>query len=715
MKKKFWLKSSVLSLVVTGSFLTSLVSADQVPVQFLGINDFHGALNTTGSAYMPEGRVAGAGSAAVLSTYLKNAEADFLATNPNGLSLRVQAGDMVGASPANSGLLQDEPTVRVLNAMGFDYGTLGNHEFDEGLPEFNRIMTGQAPSPGQFYDIVNSYPREASQQKTVIANVVDKATGAIPYGWSPYAIESIDVNGQTVKVGFIGVVTTEIPSLVLKQHHESYTFLNEAETIATYAKQLREQGVNAIVVLAHVPSTSQGDVASGQAADMIASVAAIDPDHSVDVVFAGHNHVYTNGLSGNTRIVQAVSQGKAYADVRGVLDTDTQDFVSTPTATVTATAPGVEKDPNIQAIVDEADAIVSTVTQAKIGTAATADVITREVNEFKESPVGNLITTAQLEIARKEGYNVDFALTNNGGIRSDLVVGSDLSITWGAAQAVQPFGNILQVVELTGQQIYDALNQQYDESEKYFLQMSGLKYVYTDADNPTTENPYKVYKVYKADGTELDPNATYTVVINDFLFGGGDSFSALTGGRLIGAIQPDTEVFVSYIKSLEAAGQPVTASITGVKTYKSAATIAAEQTTTEEVDIPFETQRVEDATLPEGTEKVVTQGVNGRARITKDAAGKEISRVVLVEPVTQVIHVGTKKANQGTPSPGTTTTTTTTTTSNTVTTEEVTTTATTKKTKKKATLPATGDTANIFLTLLGFAGIGLATFRKKDE
>ena len=107
-----------------------------------------------------------------------------------------------------------------------------------------------------------------------------------------------------------------------------------------------------------------------------------------------------------------------------------QGFCINSTATVAATAPGVEKDPAIQAIVDEADSIVSTVTQAKIGTAVSSDDITRDVNEFKESPVGNLITTAQLEIARKEGYNVDFAITNNGGIRSDLIVGDDKSITW---------------------------------------------------------------------------------------------------------------------------------------------------------------------------------------------------------------------------------------------------------------------------------------------
>ncbi len=121
----------------------------------------------------------------------------------------------------------------------------------------------------------------------------------------------------------------------------------------------------------------------------------------------------------------------------------------------------------------------------------------------------------------------------------------------GAAQAVQPFGNILQVVQMTGEQIYTALNQQYDEGEKYFLQMSGIKYIYTKADNPTEENPYKVVKAFKEDGTEIVPTETYTLVINDFLFGGGDGFSIFKEAKLIGAINPDTEVFVEYLTDLE--------------------------------------------------------------------------------------------------------------------------------------------------------------------
>lgn len=409
--------------------------------------------------------------------------------------------------------------------------------------------------------------------------MVDKTTGEIPYNWQPYAIKNIPVNNTSVNIGFIGVVTTEIPNLVLKQNYEQYNFLDEAETIAKYAKELQGQNVNALVVLAHIPATSGKDgIVGDEIATIMDKVNQLYPDNSIDIIFAGHNHQYTNGTIGSTRIVEALSQGKAYADVRGTLDTDTQDFIATPTAQVVAVAPGVlTGTAEIQAIVDEANTIVKQVTDQKIGTAASSELISREVNVDKESAVGNLITTAQLTVARETYPDVDFAITNNGGIRADLLVSSDQSITWGAAQAVQPFGNILQIVELTGQEIYDALNEQYDEGQKYFLQMSGLRYTYTDSGSTDPLVPFKVVKAYKDNGEEIDPNATYKLVINDFLYGGGDGFATFKKGKLLGAINPDTEVFIKYIKDLEAAGKPVTAAITGVKTY---VTTALEPSTT---------------------------------------------------------------------------------------------------------------------------------------
>lgn len=573
MKKKVILKSSILAVAAGLSvFAINSVFADELPVQFMGVNDFHGALEQTGTARLEGETVKNAGTAPLLATYLNDSQKDFETENagtPNA-SIRVQAGDMVGASPANSALLQDEPTVKVFNEMNFEYGTLGNHEFDEGLGEFNRIMKGEAPTPGQFNKIVEEYPHEASKQEVVIANLVDKDTNKIPFDWKPYTIKEIPVNDKTVKVGFIGVVTTEFPNLVLRKNHEQYRVLDEAESIAKYARELNDQGVHAIAVLAHVAATSKNGVAEGPAADMIKKLNQIYPENSVDLVFAGHNHQYTNGMVGNTLIVQGTSQGKAYSDVRGVLDTDTADFVKTPTAKIIAVDPskGKVKDAKVQAIINEANETVKKVTEAKIGSAEKAENITRDLNPQKESAVGDLVTAAQLDIAKKSGYpDVDFAFTNNGGIRADLVVKPDGTVTWGAAQAVQPFGNILQVVEITGDQIYKALDQQYDEKELYFLQMAGIKYTYTKPADATEENPYKVVKVYKADGTEIDRTKTYKAIINDFLYGGGDGFSVFRDTKLIGAINPDTEVFIQYIEDLNKAGKKLSASILGNKTF----------------------------------------------------------------------------------------------------------------------------------------------------
>ena len=559
-------------------------AADTVPVQLLGINDFHGALSTTGSYYGADGsKISGAGTAALLAGYFSQAENNFqTAHNNEGKSLRVQAGDMVGASPANSGLLQDQPTMRILNQMNFSVGTLGNHEFDEGLGEFNRILTGTKPDPASgFYDIVTQYNNDYSQDQLkggfdlVIANVKEKDSGNIPFGWTPYTVKNVGTEAEPINIGFIGVVTTEIPNLVLAQYHKDYTFSDPAEEIAKYSKELVGKGVNAIVVLGHTPSVQgAGESVSGETADIMNKVNQVDPDNSVDAFFAGHNHVYTNGVVGDTRIVQSTSQGKGYIDLQGEIDKTTKDFVTTPTATVSPVIPnnGVSPDTDVQGIVADADNRVKAVTEEKIGTADKAEDITRTVNELGESPVGNLVTDAQVYMANKKGEKVDFAITNNGGIRDDLKVKSDAAITWGAAQAVQPFGNIMQIVEMTGQQLKNVLNQQtftYDEEKGqasgYYLQLSGLKYTVEKNPDSAAANPYVVKEMKKADGTAIDPNGTYKLIINDFLYGGGDGFSEFTKANLVGALDPDTETFIGYIQDLEANGKKVSASVEGRK------------------------------------------------------------------------------------------------------------------------------------------------------
>lgn len=647
------IKVAVAGLGGTEVVVTKTIGA--VSVQMLGINDFHGALSTKGTFTDDNNnRTSNSGTAALLASYLNYAESKFSATTgvTDG-TVRLQAGDMVGASPANSGLLQDEPTIKIMNALGIEISTLGNHEFDEGLGEFDRIWRGvNATDADGFLDVVKDYNvhQEAANSELVIANVVEKSTGKVPFNWAPYTVK--EVNG--VKIGYIGVVTTDIPNLVLKEHWQGYDFLDEAETITKYSKELRNDGVNAIVVVGHVDANSKDNVASGKATAIMDKVDELDKDNSVDAFFAAHNHYYTNGLDakGDTRIVQSTAQGKGYVDLQGELDLDKQDFTSVPDATVNAVDPvfaaanGIVPDADVAAIVEIADQMVEPVVQEKIGTAserAAADkMISRGTNEFGESPVGNLITDGQVYMANqadlKDGdtpITVDFAMTNNGGIRADLAVREDKAITWGAAQSVQPFGNIMQIVKMTGAQIRTVLNQQTftwnaeaGTSSGMFLQTAGLKYTVTDNPEADPTHPWVVAKLSKIDGTPILDDEDYYLVINDFLLGGGDGFAEFTNSTLVGAMDPDTETFVNYIKDRESQGIEIDAQVEGRKTYKSAEELTAEAIAaiTEATTLDMYREGgvyLTGVTLPLATVTVGTTEPAGRATLPSSQANAE--------------------------------------------------------------------------------------------
>lgn len=563
---------------------------DDAAVQILGINDLHGNLSSTGNANIGGKTYANAGSVARLGGMLDNAENYFKSQNTNGTTFRVEAGDMVGASPANSALLQDEPTMHSLAAMGFKIGTLGNHEFDEGLAEFNRILTGTAPAPNAFGEpidsIVDAYPHSPSGIQIVESNILDKATHKPPFGWQPYTTRDVTTPaGQTVKVGFIGVDTSDLPVLTLKKNYDPYDIEPEAQALVNSSKALQAEGVKAIVVLAHDGVATSNGNTTGTMIDILKEVNELDPNNSIDIVIAGHSHMYADATvktpNGTTKVVQAQSYGRAYDDVVGYVSPTTKDFVDSATVshvypTLSAKdAPNIPSDSKVQAIVDQADQIVDKVVAQPIGTvtpdktvigrdAKKSIVNGQEVGKFTpmENAVGDMVTDGQLWKANSlykedpsKNVKADFAITNTGGVRADLKVidgKTTDNVTWGAAQACQPFGNILRVVSMTGQQIVDVLNQQFDK-EGYTLQTSGFTYYVTDnTDKDGKLNPNQYASVFRvvdnATGKPIDPNKTYNVVINDFLAGGGDGFSVFKDAKLQSIVGQDTDAFIEYIQ-----------------------------------------------------------------------------------------------------------------------------------------------------------------------
>lgn len=549
---------------------TDQSNSQDIAVQFLGINDLHGGLETTGAVEIGTKTYEDAGTVGRLASYLNQAESQFKKVTKSTNSLRIEAGDMVGAAPANSSLLAHESTMHVLKAMKFEIGTLGNHEFDQGLPEFNRILTGGKPSSSAD-SLVKNYAHRSSGIKMVVANVVNKKDHKIPYGYKPYVIKTVKQNNRTAKVGIIGLETSTLPSLTLYKNYKDYQILDEAKTIAKYDKILRSKGVKAVVVVGHTGVRSKDNTTSGPTVDILQKVNKIDPNNNVGLYMAAHSHQYANARVGRTHVVQAVYTGKAYDDSWSYISSKTGKF----TKVVTHVYPVLSQkddaetkaDKKVTSIVNEADKLVKSKVNNVIGYAGKAETITGRLhnNSTMENEAGELVADAQLYGAQKANLKPDFAFTNTGGVRSDLVVKSNKTITWGAALAVQPFGNVLQVVEMTGEQIRQALNEQYDENQQYYLQIAGLTYTYEKNNN---ENQlYIVKEIHDSKGQLVSDNQTYRVVINDFLHGAGDNFYAFKDTKIIGAVGTDTDTFIKYIKAMTKTEHKVVAPVLDRKKF----------------------------------------------------------------------------------------------------------------------------------------------------
>ena len=494
----------------------------QVRLQLLAINDFHGQL---------EPYSASLGGAALLDGYLDIREAEAKAAN--GDTWRLGVGDLIGASPPASALLQDEPTMQVLDEMGFMYSTVGNHEFDEGMSELLRLQYGG------FSAITGDW--DGTKMQYLAANVVYEGTHKTVF--PPYAVKHV----RGIPVGIIGIVYENTPSIVTASGVEGLEFLDEAETVNRYAARLKARGVEAIIVLMHDGGygTTTGGTITG---DIVPIVEAMDDE--VDVVLSAHSHQRYWGYVDGKLVTQAHSAGRAFADVDLVLDRKTGDVVSKSAAIVpVASEMGVLPDPGVAAIVAAAVAEIEPVVSQVVGTAA--NDITRTQSAAGESALGNLIADAQ---RWKQGTQI--AVTNPGGIRTDVLAGE---VTWGELFAVQPFSNYLVTMKLTGAQLDDMLERQWlDQGTSIkMLQISGLSYSWSaSAPVGARVNPADIF----VGGVLVDPVGVYTVTANNFLADGGDNFTTFKFATDKVFWGSDLDALVQYVDQLP---QPFDASIEG--------------------------------------------------------------------------------------------------------------------------------------------------------
>jgi 5'-nucleotidase len=512
-------------MLAAASIWTASAQSKPVPndgtasIQLLGVNDFHGNLEplaTNERTYIsdPTGTITcnggDAGGAAYLDAYLDQ----YAALDPDS-TIRVHAGDMVGGSPLISSYFHDEPTIEATNLMEFDVGTLGNHEFDEGGEEMLRLINGgQRTGPLALKEDANGQLVNTSDPNFtgadypyISANVVYADTGKTVL--KPYEI----VKRDGVKVGFIGVTTEETPDIVVPDAVEPFEFLDISETVDRYAAELQKKGVETIVVLAHAGGTqTTAEEATGE----IISETAEMQNTAVDAIIAGHSHSYLNTTVNDVLIVEGFGLGTAFDTVNLTVDRATGDVIEASAKVVPTCNAGITPDAETAALVAHYDEQVTAIEDRVVGTATTA--ITRASDADGESALGDLIADAQKAYA-----GTQIAFMNPGGIREDIQAGE---VTYGELFAVQPFDNQVVKMNLTGDQIYRLLEQQWQPQadgtiRERILQVSGLNVTY-DESRPVGD---RVVSVTLSDGTPLDRNATYTVAANSFIATGGDGFT----------------------------------------------------------------------------------------------------------------------------------------------------------------------------------------------
>lgn len=533
----------VLLSLVAAALLAGCASTTTSPppreLTIFSINDFHGNIQPKlPTPLMPrlpdattgEVKPQAAGGVAYLAAALDKLRAGRTDT------VLVAAGDLIGASPQLSSLLKDEPTLAAMGDLGLVATALGNHELDAGLPELLRKARGECPADGCTWPGFKGpgFPYLA-------ANLYDAATGKtlLP----THLIKEV----AGIKVAFVGAITRDTPSVIVPKAITGLRFGDEAEALNALLPQLRAEGAQVMVAVMHEGAIYNGAAndpsyacpgLSGRGVDI---AKRLDPAYAL--IISGHTHIaYTCKIDGRL-LVQAGSYGGWVTESRLTLDAQGKVLAAT-----------AVNHPVLQSVYTPNPAFVALVQRAAALTDAARNKPVAMLTEgapraarapFGDSTLGNLVADSQLAFAKKRG-GADIALMNPGGIRADLTVEPGRPVTMSDLFAIQPFGNELVTLTITGAQLRDLLVRQLPkgDAQPRFLQVSGsLRYQWAQG----SDGVNRLGEV-RVDGQPLDEGRDYRLVVNNFMADGGDGASALRQGRDRVTLGVDIDAFVEWLR-----------------------------------------------------------------------------------------------------------------------------------------------------------------------
>lgn len=464
-------------------------------LRIIATNDFHGALEPR-----PDVNGVRRGGAAYVGAAIDRARKECA---PTCVTLLLDAGDLFQGTLA-SNLSYGRPVVDYYNRMGYAAAALGNHEFDWGVDTLRARM--RQAGFGIFG-----------------ANV--RYTDGRDVKWIPN--DTIVTRGRT-RIGIIGVSTVTTPTTTRAANVVGLRFDDPAPIVDSIGAALRKRGANFVVVIAHAGASCGRDGTTACGGEIIDFARKLGT--KVDAIVSGHTHTLVNTEVNGIPIVQARSSGRAI----DVLDLPLGAAAGPSRHQVRELAVDTIKPlPAIASIVQRAVARVASLVNRHVATIPAT--LTRQGPQY---PLGNLIADAQ----RWAGKG-DVAIMNNGGIRTELRAGD---ATYGSLFEIQPFGNTLYSLAMTGAQLRGLLEAMLNKSP-VDDHVSGLTIRY----DPSQPKGSRIVSVTMAEGTPLSDTRTYNVIVNDFLATGGEGYNA--GGRAT-ASRPlnivDLDALIDYLRTL---------------------------------------------------------------------------------------------------------------------------------------------------------------------
>ncbi len=505
MRAKFRNSSFVMVLVLV-MLLSISLPLWAAEIIILHSNDVHSRLES----HLPQGAEKEQGGRVRLATLVEDVRAQYGANKV----LLLDAGDSIHGTNIDN-LFGGLPSIEIMNAMGYNAFTPGNHEFNYGQEVLaERIKDANFP--------------------TLAANVT-REDGSLFAGYSALVQE---ING--IKVGVIGLVPEETPIVTHPKNVEGLVF-HEPIAIAKQVVASIRPEVDLLVVLSHLGYNKDVELAKAVP--------------GIDVIVGGHSHTELQTAAEVNGVL--IVQSHEYANNLGFLrlEVENKKVVKHESKLIPVTA-DVPKNGKVQAIVDRWNDQLQQRLDQVVGKTGVNWNGERASVRTQETNLGNLIADIM-----RNAVGADIALTNGGGIRASINPGN---ITVADIYSTLPFDNTLAVIELRGMDIIEALEHSVrllPEQNGGFLQVSGIAFEVM----PDAQVGARVINV-KVGGRPISTGGYYTVATNDFLAAGGDGYDILKNGKMIA----DTgimlrDVMVDYFLDNPIMGFPVGPRIVIVK------------------------------------------------------------------------------------------------------------------------------------------------------